>query len=106
MCTLNFYSVTFTDSANKAITTRLIKEVQAQNPSFQASDIQHFHAIHIIHVPPHFTAATYTYYRSLSQEQSLKDRGVHEQQKKGRRHRERIWRVHTSASFIVYNYVL
>ena len=36
---IKFYSVTFTDSANKTVTTRLIKEVQAQNPTFQASDI-------------------------------------------------------------------
>ena len=38
-------------------------------------------------------AAAHTYYRSLSQEQSLKNRGVHEERKKGRRHRERILRV-------------
>ena len=38
-------------------------------------------------------AATYTYYRSLSQEQSLKDRGLHEQRKIERRRRQRIQRV-------------
>ena len=37
--TFNCYTNTFIDSANKAVTTRLIKEVQTQNQIFQASDI-------------------------------------------------------------------
>ncbi len=39
------------------------------------------------------TAAAYTYYRSKSQENSLKSRGLLEDRNKSRRRRERIIRV-------------
>ena len=54
---------------------------QAQNPTFESGDI---------HSNYKSLAAAYTYYRSLSQEQSLKDRGLHEQWKIEHRHRQHI----------------
>ena len=45
-----------------------------------------------------FTAAAYTYYHSLNQEESLKQRGKQDDRKRVRRRRERLLRV---GSFVV-----
>ena len=35
-----FYSVTFKDANNQAVSARLVKEVQAANPTFTSADIR------------------------------------------------------------------
>jgi len=69
---------TFNDQRNRDVVSKLVKEVQLSNQSFQASQIR---------------AATYTYYRTLTQEDSLKRRGKYEERKRIRRRRERLLRV-------------
>ena len=82
---------------------KLIKEVQAANQSFQGCHIRGKHDVErytliLVSIPLQLTdiyvniciGAAYTYYKTLTQEDSLERRGMSTDRKKKRRHREQI----------------
>ncbi len=93
---LLIYSATFKDEINQDTVRTLIKEVKGLNPTFQACDIRCKTTVPMYcsmlcectHI-----AAGYTYYKTLTQDDSAKRRGVSEDRKKKRRQRERRLRV-------------
>ncbi len=73
----------------------------ANNPQFQAHDIQGLHTYNLIHEYSTilvFSAAAYTYYRTKNQEQSLKQRGMFVE-----RNRERLLRVRIFIDSVKYS---
>lgn len=75
---------------------KLIKEVQSLNSSFQACDIRGKHSLQCLcmYVMYNVTAeASYTYYKTLTQEESLVRRGKAAERSRIRRRREGMIRV-------------
>ena len=96
-------SVPFKGPTNEAVVSTLSKEVMANNPQFQAHDIQGLHTNNLILV---FSAAAYTYYRTKNQEQSLKQRGMFVERNRSRRRHERLLRVRIFIDSVKYSYFL
>ena len=85
-------SLGFKDPINKAVTKTLIAEVHALNPEFQAAQIRGEFVLFLSMASDYHhcgcffsSAATYTYYTSLSSENRLKTNGRHEERKRVRR---------------------
>ena len=78
----------------------------ANNPQFQAHDIQGLHTYNLIHEYSTilvFSAAAYTYYRTKNQEQSLKQRGMFVERNRSRRRHERLLRVRIFIDSVKYS---
>ena len=89
------YSAPFDGSQNAAIVAKLVREVKANNKTFDTCDISglflNFMQIAVVIALKSVSfilAAVHTYYHTKSQEKSLRDRGLLGKRNKGRRHRE------------------
>ena len=69
-----------------------IREVQSTNPSFQACQIRG-NLLELNLLLLHFAGAAKTYYKSLSQEESLERHGKADTHKKARRQKARLLQV-------------
>ena len=77
-------------------TQRLVKEVLAQNHSFEAFDIRRkFYGKYVVWILiiDISLGAAYTYYKTLTQQESLERRGKLPERNKQRRRRQRLLRV-------------
>ena len=82
------YSAPFDGSHNAAIAAKLVREVKANNKTFDTCDIRDFMQIASDSFKIYFfhLAAIRTYYHTKSQEKSLRDRGLLGKRNKDRRH--------------------